>query len=313
MSTWKALFKREWLEHRGGYLWAPVVIATVIAFVLLIGLTVGEIRLADLATEARDATTELNGDEVPLGARIDEKLQWIAANKEVSAQKFHKGLREVGRPFTISFFFVTFFVLLATLFDERKDRTALFWKAMPVRDLDTVLSKLIVPVWIAPVVSVAAIVVSQMFVLIALSIMLWGNGYISTAEIWWHAGLLQGAFEWLATFATWGFWSLPIWSYLLLVSSAAPKAPFLWAVMTPLLVAAIEWAAFGSHRLLGFIASHIGTEAMPLLFGDSSGASASVFANVGALWVSAGMWLGIVLGTAMLAATVFFRRRYSEV
>lgn len=313
MSTWQALLKREWLEHRGGYLWAPVVIATAIAFVLLIGLTVGDIRLADLATQAREATTEGVGDEAPLGDRIDQRLQEIAQNKEASGQKFHKGLREVGRPFAISFFFVTFFVLLATLFDERKDRTALFWKAMPVRDRDTVLSKLIMPVWIAPILSVAAIVVSQMFVLIALSIMLWGNGHITTGDIWWHAGLLQGAIEWLATFATWGFWSLPIWSYLLLVSSAAPKAPFLWAVMTPLLVAAIEWAAFGSHRLLGFIGNHVGTDAMPIVGDGPADASASVFANLGALWTSSGMWFGIALGIAMLAGATFFRRRSSEV
>ncbi|MCR9278715.1 MAG: hypothetical protein NXH85_12145 [Pseudomonadaceae bacterium] len=312
MNTWKALIKREWLEHRGGYLWAPIAIAIVIALVLILGLTVGDIRLADFADQARDATTEQHGDEVPLGERIDERLQEIAQDKDASGRKFHRGLFEVGKPFAVCFFIVTFFVLLATLYDERKDRTALFWKAMPVRDRDTVLSKLIMPVWIAPLVSVAAIVLAQVFVLIALSILLWGNGHITTGDIWWHAGLLRGAFEWLATFATWGFWSLPVWSYLLLVSSVAPKAPFLWAVMSPLVVAAIEWATFGSHHVLRFISGHMVTDATVVVT-DNPNAGTSIYANLGSLWASGSMWFGIALGVVMLVAAVYFRRRYSEV
>ena len=39
------------------------------------------------------------------------------------------------------FAFVVFFYLLSSLYDERKDRSVLFWKSLPVSDRDTVLSK----------------------------------------------------------------------------------------------------------------------------------------------------------------------------
>ena len=51
--------------------------------------------------------------------------------------------------------FVVFFYCLGSLYDERKDRSVLFWKSLPVSDRDTVLSKALSALVVAPTLAIA--------------------------------------------------------------------------------------------------------------------------------------------------------------
>src|SRR4029077_17107121 len=58
-------------------------------------------------------------------------------------------------------FIVGVFYCLDALHGERRDRSILFWKALPVSDLTTVLSKVTIPLVVLPLVAFAIIVCVQ--------------------------------------------------------------------------------------------------------------------------------------------------------
>src|SRR5262249_34417013 len=60
---------------------------------------------------------------------------------------------------------VAAFYCLDALHGERRDRSILFWKSLPVSDRTTVLSKLIVPALILPAIAFALTVVVQFLML----------------------------------------------------------------------------------------------------------------------------------------------------
>ena len=119
------------------------------------------------------------------------------------------------------------FYCLDALYGERRDRSILFWKSLPVSDLTTVLSKAITPVVILPLVTFAITVVVQWIMLLVSSAVLLGSG-LSVATLWTHAALFQ---TWLMLLyhllTVHGLWYAPIYGWLLLVSAWARRAPIL--------------------------------------------------------------------------------------
>src|SRR5204863_7376338 len=68
------------------------------------------------------------------------------------------------------------FYSLDALYGERRDRSILFWKSLPVSDLTTVLSKAITPVVILPLVTFATAVGTQTVMLLVATAVLLGSG-----------------------------------------------------------------------------------------------------------------------------------------
>src|SRR2546430_14638384 len=73
-------------------------------------------------------------------------------------------------------FIVGIFYSLDALYGERRDRSILFWKSLPVSDLTTVLSKFAIPLVILPLLSFAIAVVTQFVMLLLSSAVLLGSG-----------------------------------------------------------------------------------------------------------------------------------------
>src|SRR6266576_844732 len=118
-------------------------------------------------------------------------------------------------------FIVGVFYCLDALHGERRDRSILFWKSLPVSDLTTVLSKAIVPIVILPLVTFAITAMMQWIMLLVSSAVLLGNG-LSAAPIWTHASLFEKWLVLLYHFLTvHGLWYAPIYGWLLLVSAWA--------------------------------------------------------------------------------------------
>src|SRR3954454_7810512 len=78
---------------------------------------------------------------------------------------------------------VAIFYCLDALYGERRDRSVLFWKSMPVSDWTAVLSKMAVPLVILPVVTFAITIATQLIVLLMSSAFLSMNGQ-SAAALW---------------------------------------------------------------------------------------------------------------------------------
>src|SRR5262245_52482590 len=87
-------------------------------------------------------------------------------------------------------FIVGLYYSLEALQGERRDRSILFWKSLPVSDLTTVLSKAVIPTIVLPLFSFAVTVATQLIMLLLNSAVLLGSG-LSVAPLWTHVPLLQ--------------------------------------------------------------------------------------------------------------------------
>src|SRR2546428_3832169 len=148
-------------------------------------------------------------------------------------------------------FIVGVFYCLDALQGERRDRSILFWKSLPVSDLTTVLSKAITPVVILPLVTFAITVGTQSIMLLVSTTVLLGSG-LSVTALWSHGSLFQ---SWLMLLhhllIVHGLWYAPIYGWLPLVAAWARRAPFLWASLPLLAIGVVERIAFNT--------SHFGT------------------------------------------------------
>jgi ABC-2 type transport system permease protein len=206
-------------------------------------------------------------------------------------------------------FAVGVFYSLDALYGERRDRSILFWKSLPVSDLTTVLSKAITPVVILPLVTFAITTMVQWMMLLVSSAVLLANG-LSAAPIWIHSSLFEKWLMLLYHFLTaHGLWYAPIYGWLLLVSAWARRAPFLWAGLPLLAVAVTEKIAFNTW--------HFGTLLATRMLGGGGGSEEFITGYLSmdplmhfspaAFLMSPGLWIGLVVAAALLAAAVRLR------
>lgn len=200
------------------------------------------------------------------------------------------------------------FYCLEALHGERRDRSILFWKSLPVSDLTTVLSKLVTPVVILPLVTFAITVALQAIMLLASTAVLAGSGQ-QVGTLWTHASLFQ---TWLMLLyhllTVHGLWYAPIYGWLLLVSAWARRAPFLWAGLPVLAIAVVERIAFNTSRFAWMIGNRlIGSERDDFMTGSLSMDPLMHF-TPGRFLSSPGLWIGLAVAAAFLAVAVRLRR-----
>lgn len=142
---------------------------------------------------------------------------------------------------------------LDSLYVERKDGSALFWKSLPVSDATTVLSKLATALLVAPALAFAAVVITQLVLLIIATTVAWAHGLEASAMVWQPAK----AFESWSMLLLWGInlsvWLLPVIGWFLLVSATSRRSPMFFALIIPSAVALIETWLFNSHQLWDII------------------------------------------------------------
>jgi ABC-2 type transport system permease protein len=205
------------------------------------------------------------------------------------------------------------FYSLDALHGERRDRSILFWKSLPVSDLTTVLSKASIPLVVLPVL-VFAITVSLQLMMLVLKLAAVVVSGVGTATPW-APPLFELEVVLLYTLAVHALWHAPVYCWLLLVSGWARRATFLWAVLPPVAIGALEYVAFHTSyfgsmlhdRLFGFAAGAFELK-------DKSGVPIDPhfipLAQLapGRFLSSPGLWLGLVIAAAFFAAAVRLRR-----
>src|SRR5438128_2573320 len=155
-------------------------------------------------------------------------------------------------------FVVAVFYCLDALHGERRDRSILFWKSLPVSDLITVVSKASIPLLVLPLLTFAITFVTQFIMLLLSTVVLLGSG-LSFSTLWSHVSLFQMS---LALFyhllVVHGLWYAPIFGWLLLVSAWARRAAFLWAALPPLAIGVVEKIAFNTSHFAAMLGHLIG-------------------------------------------------------
>lgn len=323
MSGFMGLCRREWLEHRSGFLWAPASVAAVIVVAVTLILAVGQWDMARVDVDldlggptGSDTTIRIDGEDTSV---MDLVNGWLAHHEwtdEALSAHLAALRRGVAEPFHYVYFIVLVFVLLGALHDDRKDRTVLFWKSVPVTDTETVLSKLLTAVWLAPAATIAIILAAQLFLLAVISGLAATRETLSVWPIWANSGLFIGLIELLVGYLMQGLWALPVYGWLLFISAAANRAPFLWALFAPAALVALEAVVGLTSAARIFIHDHLAFRALPrALHSDDPtlGHSATGLADSISLFTTAELWVGIIIGAAFLAAAVHLRRTKNEI
>ena len=202
---------------------------------------------------------------------------------------------------------VGIFYSVDALYGERRDRSILFWKSLPVSDLIAVLSKLTIPLLILPLLSFAITLATQFIMLVLSSAILAGSG-VNIAALWAEVSFFHVSLVLLYHLLTvHGLWYAPLYGWLLLVSAWARRAPFVWALLPPFVICGVERIAFNtSHflsllqeRLLGpggsMTADHHAKDLMATLIPDR-------------FFSTPGLWIGLLIAAAFLAGAVRLRR-----
>jgi ABC-2 type transport system permease protein len=271
-SVWRELW-----ENRSIYV-APMIVAVVVLFGFLVS-TVG-------LPERRRAVLLL--DPAKARAAIEAPYSMAAIMLILTA------------------FIVGVFYCLDALYGERRDRSILFWKSLPVSDRTTLLSKTTIPLLVLPLVTFAIIVVTQLVMLLWTSILLMTHG-MSPASTWTYFPLFRNSLILVYGLAAIALWHAPIYGWALLVSGWARRATFLWAVLPFLAIAFFERITFGtSHfasmlkdRLMGFA---------PKAFAFSMGSVDCPRLTPGIYVSTPGLWLGLIFAAAFIAAAIRLRR-----
>ena len=200
-------------------------------------------------------------------------------------------------------FIVGIFYSLDALYGERRDRSILFWKSLPVSDLTTVLSKFTIPLIILPLLSFAIAVVTQ-FVMLLLSSGL-SAGTLGARMSFFHLSLML-LYHILTVH---GLWYAPLYGWLLLVSAWAPRAPFIWAFLPPFVIWGVEKIAFRTSHFVGMLQYRL-TGPVP---STTTARSGNLMEMMSALtpvqfFSTPGLWVGLAVAAIFLAAAVRLRR-----
>jgi ABC-2 type transport system permease protein len=273
------LVRRELWEH-GSLFWAPLAMALMIIVVSLVsGMVKGSV-------------------DIDLGE--DRPLPELFGDAEKQRGIFSLVMAGLVLPQLLVAFVVVFFYLLDCLFTERRDRSILFWKSLPVSDAKTVLSKLFVALVAVPLWSWVLSLVVGLVVFGVLAAQVSGTPAAGLGT--WHGGTwltVQAAM--LGKMAIAALWYLPVAGWLLLGSVLAKRAPFLWATLPFLVLSLAERITLGSNVVGALVAQRLfGFREEVSLIGEFP------------LLASPGLWIGVAVGAALVYAAIRVRQRSDD-
>jgi len=313
VTAFIALLRREWLEARFSYLGVMLGLTALVcalsSIVVLVSSFTDEGFVTVIERVNHNGNSEQREFSTDNPTQIINFSRW--SDQELSA-RLTKVREAIGTVFHATFFFTVVFVLLGCLYDERKDRSVLFWKSMPVSDAATIASKLLMPVWLAPAVVIVALIATWLFLLVVLSIVAVTEDLGSVGRLWAHSGIATAIPMEVVGYLIQGLWGLPVYAWLLLVSAFAARAPFMWAALPPVAVMFCERILLGTTYVGDFVMRHVEFAALPRVSDGDLMPAVHTLGDQLALLGNGELWLGMLLGVALLGATVLCYRRFNE-
>lgn len=296
-----ALIKRELWEHRAIYV-MPLVIALLVSLMSVTG---------EVAVSGFDHAVDIG----ILGATNLGENERSAAITVL--------MISLSSTFLFAMWILTAFYALDALYAERKDRSILFWRSIPLTDFETVLSKLLTALLVIPLVTFAVIAVTHLVVLLITSVWLGVRGANAWHMIWMAAPFVD---NWTATLVfvlALQLWLSPFIAWFLFVSAFTKRSPLLIAslpiAILPMLEGIIfETTVFAEAFFVRTVKMPLfqGLDNLDLLFqegknfemnGDVSLSLLSVL-DLGRFFASPGLWLGLVVCGLFTTAAIYVRR-----
>jgi len=301
-KTLAALIKREIWEHRSLYV-VPLVLSLIVTLTSI----TGQVAVLSAGQQV---------DIAILGAtNLGENERAAAINVLMLAMSWI---------FVMTMGILTIFYALDALYAERKDRSILFWRSLPVTDAETVMSKLVTAALVIPVFTLAVIAATHLLVLTISSIWIGMRGADAWQLIWAATPFVD---NWLATIVVvlaLSVWVSPFVGWFLFVSAFAKRSPFLFAFLPLIVIPMLERILLGS-RLFAEMLFDRAPFKLPIFEGLASGSfnfeaeedvmelaqsgvSLLSLLDVGRFLGSPSVWLGAAVCGLFCTAAIYVRR-----
>jgi ABC-2 type transport system permease protein len=318
MSSLMALVKREFWENKGAFRTTPIVIGVLV----IIGMIMGFIAVSYFDID---------------GQSMKEALRFVTQQDVELRSKIAFGVNlQMSVLFSMVLAFVVFFYLLGSLYDDRKDRSILFWKSLPASDTLTIASKLLSAMFLAPLIFWVVYVLTNILIMLLASVVVMFLGenpwtlFLSLGSPFQAWGLV------LASYFSQSIWALPLYGWLMLVSAFAPRIPLLFAILPPVILGVLQlWIDFLqtftlNDNLFGLFGQWFANS--PLIMsndmndnGDREELQVALgipitsdydhqvtIGNMLDRLFSSDMLIGLAIAAVFLAATLWLRRRATE-
>jgi len=292
-SPFKALMLREYWENRRAIFTTPLVI-TGISMVLII-----------ISMGLLGRSIHIDGNAYTL----NEVIANMSAQKAQDISDHINHLLMVSTlPIMIGAWLCMVFTALGALYDERKDNSILFWKSMPVSDLQTVIAKLLNVMLVIPFVAIGFTVIFQIFLLIVGSFATLGTDYSAWDILWSSTNFPLMIFSEITYMLMYGLWALPVFAWFMLISVVAKRMPLLLATIPVALVILFETLFFHSEYLARFIGMRL-TGAHILQTDNGFGQNFAILGintpleNIQSA-AKPEFWIGLGIAAALLYATI---------
>ncbi|MGH9643238.1 MAG: ABC transporter permease [Terriglobales bacterium] len=204
---------------------------------------------------------------------------------------------------------VATFYCLDALYGERRDRSVLFWKSLPVSNTTTVLAKASIPFVVLPLIAFAIGVVMQLVILLLSSAVLAGSG-LSVAPLWAQVALPRMLVLLLYHLVmVHALWHAPFYAWFLLVGAWARRSPFVWAFLPPVLLGFLEKIIFNTTHFLDLVRYRLNGNSMDVVLMHGTFPTNPMTQMTPIRYLSSpGLWTGLIFTAALLAAAVWLRR-----
>jgi ABC-2 type transport system permease protein len=261
MKQLPILVRRELWEHRGVFLVVPAVVTAVFVSLLLLlmigaysnGMDISVDAEYESANETRQFTIQDSSLMDVFGVQLSRLAMMPDQVREERLNQLFTGVSVLW--FAI-LWVVIFFYLLGSLYDDRRDRSILFWKSMPVSDTLTVASKLAAGLVVAPLIYLGFVILAHLAIAVIATIAASGQDISVWDTLWVSANFVTRWVWFLVFFIFTMLWCLPFFGWVLLVSSWARSAPLAWVIGVPVGLMLLEATLFNTNFLTEFVKQH---------------------------------------------------------
>ena len=297
MNTLKALIRRELQEHKWGFVYLPWIVGAFMSLVVVLVY----LGLTEVNTENFKFSTDVFAD-----SEVVQSMNEATFDQRRAA--IRAGLLVLGFPLVIALGFAVLAYSLSTFFDERKDKSIIFWRSLPVSDSFTVFSKLIVALVVAPLLVIPALLFLHLVSVTA------GSIYFAVSDIvpftWaWQAypwlDWIRGIFSlWMQT-----LWTLPIITWIMLAGAYSRK-PVVAAILPPVVVVLVEGVSLSSSVFLDSLFERVQPWSRASSFPkEYESLGVAELSDIPLLFGMTEFWVGILISSVFIYLTIYFRSK----
>ena len=299
IQVFKAMIVREIQEHKVAFVYAPFFVSIILCLVIASVYFGG----TNIQTDQFNFSTEYYDEE------IRQAMQSVSSVSRIDIVR--TGLLVLGFPILLTVGFGLLAYSLSTFADERKDRSLIFWRSLPVSDLTTVLSKVFIVTLIVPLMVIPYIILLQLVAMTSASIFFATNDIVSFGWLW-GSYIITDWFRIIFSLWAQALWSLPLFLWLMLAGTYAAR-PIAGAIVPPVILIVLEGVIFKTNLVLEFIENRIGfwsrSDSFPKEYQEIRVVDIS---DILLLFSTQAFWIGILASVILVAGIVYVRSSNSD-